>query len=266
MLAQDTIFTTALYIPQYKFILFRVGSVLLLLTETCFMSDSKIIVALDYPTSDAALALAKQLDPTRCKLKIGKELFTRSGPAVVETLVKQGFDIFLDLKYHDIPNTVAKACAAATNLGVWMMNVHTLGGSAMMTAAREAIGNTADRPLLIGVTLLTSMDQATFNEIGLQGSITDTVLRLAKLADASGLDGVVCSAQEATKLRAERGEQFQLVTPGIRPANSEQGDQHRTMTPAEAIAAGSSYLVIGRPITAAANPMSALEAIELSLN
>ncbi|MDO7666891.1 MAG: orotidine-5'-phosphate decarboxylase, partial [Pseudomonadota bacterium] len=166
------------------------------------MSDSKIIVALDYPSADAALALAKQLDPARCKLKIGKELFTRSGPTTVEKLVKQGFDIFLDLKYHDIPNTVAKACSAAADLGVWMMNVHTLGGSAMMTAARQAIGNNGDRPLLIGVTLLTSMDQTTFDEIGLQGSISDTVLRLAALANKSGLDGVVCSAQEATILRA----------------------------------------------------------------
>ncbi|MFW5451845.1 MAG: orotidine-5'-phosphate decarboxylase [Methylophagaceae bacterium] len=229
------------------------------------MSDSKIIVALDYPTSDGALALAKQLDPERCRLKIGKELFTRSGPIIVESLVKQGFDIFLDLKYHDIPNTVAKACVAATDMGVWMMNVHTLGGVAMMTAAREAIGNHSDKPLLIGVTLLTSMDQITFEQIGLQGSISDTVLRLATLADDSGLDGVVCSAQEASQLRAQHGDNFQLITPGIRPANSEQGDQHRTMTPPQAIAAGSSYLVIGRPITAAADPMAALTAIEQSL-
>jgi orotidine-5'-phosphate decarboxylase len=229
------------------------------------MPDSKIIVALDYPTADAAIALANQLDPARCRLKIGKELFTRSGPKTVEALVKQGFDIFLDLKYHDIPTTVAKACTAAADLGVWMMNVHTLGGGAMMVAAREAIGNNADRPLLIGVTLLTSMDQQTFQQVGLQGTITDTVLRLAKLADDSGLDGVVCSAQEASRLRANHGQHFHLVTPGIRPANSEQGDQHRTMTPAEALAAGSSYLVIGRPITAAADPMMALQAIENSL-
>lgn len=230
------------------------------------MSDSKIIVALDYPTADAAIALAKQLEPARCRLKVGKELFTRSGPHVVEALVTQGFDVFLDLKYHDIPNTVAKACAAAADLGVWMMNVHTLGGGAMMTAAREAIGNASDRPILIGVTLLTSMDQQTFNQIGLQGSITDTVLRLANLAEDSGLDGVVCSAQEAAKLRAQHGQNFQLITPGIRPANSEQGDQHRTMTPAEALANGSSYLVIGRPITAAKDPMAALRAIEESLS
>lgn len=229
------------------------------------MSDSKIIVALDYPTADAAIALANQLDPARCKLKIGKELFTRSGPYVVEKLVQQGFDIFLDLKYHDIPNTVARACLAAADLGVWMMNVHALGGSAMMVAAREAIGKTSDRPLLIAVTLLTSMDQQTFNQIGLQGNISDTVLRLAKLADNSGLDGVVCSAHEASLLRNQHGESFQLVTPGIRPTNSNQGDQHRTMTPAQALAAGSSYLVIGRPITAAENPMLALQAIEQSV-
>ncbi|OUR65444.1 orotidine 5'-phosphate decarboxylase [Methylophaga sp. 42_25_T18] len=229
------------------------------------MSEPKIIVALDYPTADAALALTHQLDPQRCRLKIGKELFTRSGPAIVTSLVNDGFDIFLDLKYHDIPNTVAKACKAAADLGVWMVNVHALGGAAMMTAAREAVGQSADRPALIAVTLLTSMDQTTFEQIGLQGSIGDTVLRLAKLADDSGLDGVVCSAQEATRLRTQHGNDFQLVTPGIRPANSEQGDQHRTMTPAQAIAAGSSYLVIGRPITAAADPMSALTAIEQSL-
>jgi orotidine-5'-phosphate decarboxylase len=230
------------------------------------MPDSKIIVALDYPSADEAITLANQLDPNRCKLKIGKELFTRSGPKTVETLVKQGFDIFLDLKYHDIPTTVAKACAAAADLGVWMMNVHTLGGGAMMVAAREAIGNNADRPLLIGVTLLTSMDQHTFEQIGLQGSITDTVLRLAKLAEESGLDGVVCSAQEALRLRIQHGDNFQLITPGIRPADSEQGDQHRTLTPAQALDEGSSYLVIGRPITAAADPMMALQAIEDSLH
>jgi orotidine-5'-phosphate decarboxylase len=229
------------------------------------MSDSKIIVALDYPTMAAAISLAKQLDPNRCKLKVGKELFTRSGPEVVEQLTSMGFDIFLDLKYHDIPTTVAKACRAAADLGVWMMNVHTLGGPAMMTAARDALANDTQRPLLIGVTLLTSMDEQTFQHIGLTGTISETVLRLAKMAEQSGLDGVVCSAQEATTLRAQHGQQFQLVTPGIRPANSDTGDQHRTMTPLEAINAGSSYLVIGRPITAAENPMQALEAIETSL-
>ena len=229
------------------------------------MSDSKIIVALDYPTMTAAISLAKQLDPNRCKLKVGKELFTRSGPQVVEQLTAMGFDIFLDLKYHDIPSTVAKACRAAADLGVWMMNVHTLGGPAMMTAARDAIANDTQRPLLIGVTLLTSMDEQTFQHIGLTGTISETVLRLANMAEQSGLDGVVCSAQEASPLRAQHGQQFQLVTPGIRPKNSDSGDQHRTMTPIEAINAGSSYLVIGRPITAAENSMEALEAIETSL-
>lgn len=229
------------------------------------MAGSNIIVALDYPTMESALALAKQLDPKRCRVKVGKELFTRSGPQVIEQLVSQGFEVFLDLKYHDIPTTVAKACLAAADLGVWMMNVHTLGGEKMMVAAKEAIANHSNQPILIGVTLLTSMDQKTFEQIGLTGSISDTVLKLAQLAKDSGLDGVVCSAQEASQLRKIHGQDFQLITPGIRPANSEQGDQHRTMTPKQAIAAGSSYLVIGRPITAAENPMGALSAIEDSL-
>jgi orotidine-5'-phosphate decarboxylase len=229
------------------------------------MSDPKIIVALDYPSADQAFALADQLDPQRCRLKVGKELFTRSGPEVVKRLNDNGFDIFLDLKYHDIPNTVARACSAAAELGVWMMNVHALGGSAMMQAAKDAIGNDSDSPLLIAVTLLTSMDQQTFNQLGLAGSIKDTVLRLAKMTEESGLDGVVCSAQEAPVLREQCSNNFQLITPGIRPAQSDQGDQHRTMTPAEALAAGSSYLVIGRPITAAADPMQALADIEQSI-
>ena len=229
------------------------------------MAESKIIIALDYPTTKQALALSSQLDSQRCRLKIGKELFTRSGPSIVETLVKQGFDIFLDLKYHDIPNTVAKACSAAADLGVWMMNVHALGGAPMMLAAREATGDQADRPLLIAVTLLTSMDRSIVQQIGLHGSISDSVLRLAKLASNSGLDGVVCSAREATELRHQHGSDFKLITPGIRPTNSIQSDQHRTMTPVEAISAGSSYLVIGRPITAADDPMAAFEAIDNSL-
>lgn len=229
------------------------------------MPGSNIIVALDYPTMESALALSNQLDPRRCRIKVGKELFTRSGPQVVEKLVSQGFDIFLDLKYHDIPNTVAKACLAAADLGVWMMNVHTLGGQKMMVAAKEAIAKHHNSPILIGVTLLTSMDQQTFEQIGLTGSISDTVLKLAQLANDSGLDGVVCSAQEASQLRQIHGKNFQLITPGIRPANSAQGDQHRTMTPKQAVDAGSSYLVIGRPITAAEDPMKALDAIEKSL-
>lgn len=230
------------------------------------MSDPKIIVALDYPDAAAALQLADQLDPQQCRLKVGKELFTRSGPDIVKALQQRGFQIFLDLKYHDIPHTVAKACAAADDLGVWMVNVHTLGGSAMMRAARESIGNHPHAPLLIGVTLLTSMDQNTFAEIGLSGNIESTVLKLAQMAADSGLDGVVCSAQETPKLRAQLGDSFQLVTPGIRPAGSAIDDQHRTMTPAEALHAGSHYLVIGRPITQAADPLVALTTINQSLS
>ena len=230
------------------------------------MSQSKIIVALDYPDANAALNMADQLDPSRCRLKIGKELFTRSGPEIVKTLQQKGFDIFLDLKYHDIPNTVAKACAAAADLGVWMMNVHTLGGPAMMSAAREAIGSHHDAPLLIGVTLLTSMDQQTFEAIGLHGTIPETVLRLAVMAaDNTAWMGWFARRTETAMLKAELGSQFQLVTPGIRPAGSAKGDQHRIMTPAQAIQAGSHYLVIGRPITAAADPMQKLIEIENEL-
>lgn len=229
------------------------------------MSDPKIIVALDYADADAALKMADQIDPQRARVKVGKELFTRSGPDVVKALTGRGFDVFLDLKYHDIPHTVGRACAAAADLGVWMLNVHTLGGGAMMLAAREAVGDSEDAPILIGVTLLTSMDQQTFDQIGLSGSMTDTVIKLAGLAKDSGLDGVVCSAREATPLRAALGAEFQLITPGIRPAGSDRGDQHRTMTPKEALDAGSHYLVIGRPITAASDPMQALLEIENSL-
>lgn len=228
-------------------------------------AHSPIIVALDYANADDAFALADQLDPSRCRLKIGKELFTRAGPAVVKVLADQGFDIFLDLKYHDIPNTVSKACSAAANLGVWMLNVHALGGSEMMHAARKAVGQNDNSPLLIAVTLLTSMDQNTFEQLGMQGTIRDSVLRLAQLTADSGLDGIVCSAQETPALRQQHHADFQLITPGIRPANSAQGDQYRTMTPADAIAAGSNYLVIGRPITAAVEPMIALAEIEASL-
>lgn len=229
------------------------------------MSDPKIIVALDYPDINPALHMADQIDPNIARVKVGKELFTRAGPDIVRALVKRDFDVFLDLKYHDIPHTVARACAAAADLGVWMLNVHALGGMAMMKAARQAIGDSQDAPLLIAVTLLTSMDQQTFNQIGLTGTMTGNVVKLASLAKDSGLDGVVCSAREAPTLREELGEQFQLVTPGIRPAGSNQDDQHRTMTPAEAIAAGSHYLVIGRPVTGAPDPMQALQSIVKSL-
>lgn len=223
--------------------------------------DTKIIVALDYPDATSALNLVQQLDPSLCNLKVGKQLFTAAGPHLVEALVKRGFPVFLDLKFHDIPTTVGLACAAAANLGVWMMNVHALGGGAMLRAARAALGDAADRPKLIAVTLLTSMSEVEMREIGLQDSPQAAVLRLATLTQANGLDGVVCSAQEAPLLKQKLGAGFNLVTPGIRPANAEIGDQHRVMTPAAALAAGSDYLVIGRPITHAPDPLAALLAI-----
>ncbi len=229
------------------------------------MTYPNIIVALDCPTARDAMALADQLDPAHCRLKIGKALFTQCGPSVVKSLIKNGFDVFLDLKYHDIPNTVAHACLAAAELGVWMVNVHALGGDAMMIAARKVLCDNINRPLIVAVTLLTSMDDATFKAIGFQGSITNMVLSLAKSASDCGLDGVVCSAMEARQLRAVHGDKLKLITPGIRPSLSYHDDQHRTMTPIDAIHAGSNYLVIGRPITGAKDPMQTLLTIEQSL-
>jgi orotidine-5'-phosphate decarboxylase len=222
------------------------------------MSDPKIIVALDYPIAAPALALTDKLAPGLCRLKVGKELFTAAGPALLEKLMHRGFEIFLDLKFHDIPNTTAQACKAAADLGVWMVNVHALGGRKMLEAAREAIANGAHRPKLIAVTMLTSMAQQDLAEIGINAKLADMVLRLATLARDSGLDGVVCSAQEAELLRKHCGNEFCLVTPGIRPAHASLDDQSRVMSPKAAMQAGSSYLVIGRPITQAADPLQAL--------
>ena len=223
--------------------------------------DPRVIVALDYADAAAALALADRLHPSQCGLKIGKELFTAAGPPLVTTLAGRGFRIFLDLKYHDIPATVAGACRAAAALGVWMLNVHALGGGAMMRAAREAIASCAPRPRLVAVTLLTSMGGAELEEVGIAGGATEAVLRLARLAQGCGLDGVVASAQEAALLRRECGPGFSLVTPGIRPADAARNDQQRIATPQDAVASGADYLVIGRPITRAADPLVALEAI-----
>lgn len=223
--------------------------------------DPKIIVALDYADAESALKLVKQLDPALCRLKVGKELFTAAGPQFVEKLTQSNFGVFLDLKFHDIPNTVAKACSAACNLGVWMLNVHASGGMEMMQAARQAVDNSAGKPLLIAVTVLTSMSQQTLNQIGIQTDLATHVLNLAKLTQQAGLDGVVCSALEAETLRNNLGKDFCLVTPGIRPADAGKDDQTRIMTPKQALAMGSSYLVIGRPITQAADPRAALEAI-----
>ena len=226
------------------------------------LNDPKIIVALDFPSQNPALALADQLDPAKCRLKVGKELFTSSGPDLVKSLQGRGFDVFLDLKFHDIPNTTSAAVAAAADLGVWMVNVHASGGEKMMVACRERLESfSADKPLLIAVTVLTSMSDADLAGIGITDSAEAQVSRLAALTRNCGLDGVVCSAQEAPRLKAEQGADFQLITPGIRPLSADKGDQQRIMTPTDALKAGSDYLVIGRPITQASDPLAALEAI-----
>ena len=226
------------------------------------MNDPKIIVALDYPCAQPALDIVARLDPALCRVKVGKELFTAAGPALVETLVTRGFGVFLDLKFHDIPNTVAGACKAAARLGVWMINLHATGGRAMMHAALDALAGEVLRPKLIAVTVLTSMGESDLADIGMQGSPDDVVLRLARLAQSAGLDGVVCSAHEARVLRAACGAGFDLVTPGIRPADAKQDDQKRVMTPRAAVDAGADYLVVGRPITQAADALAMLQRLQ----
>lgn len=229
------------------------------MNTTAAIEGPRVIVALDYAEAAAALAFVDRIDPQLARLKVGKELFTACGPQFVESLVKRGYDVFLDLKYHDIPNTVAGACRAAAGLGVWMLNVHASGGRAMMEAARAAV---ADHPRLklIAVTVLTSMGANDLGEIGLTGTPEEAVLRLARLTQQAGLDGVVCSGQEAAILRTALGNDFCLVTPGIRPAAVDD-DQKRVLTPQAAIAAGAHYLVIGRPITQAADPAATLARI-----
>ncbi|WP_197062172.1 MULTISPECIES: orotidine-5'-phosphate decarboxylase [unclassified Serratia (in: enterobacteria)] len=230
------------------------------------LRSSPIIVALDYADRNAALAFADRIDPQDCRLKVGKEMFTLFGPEIVRDLQQRGFDVFLDLKFHDIPNTTAHAVAAAAELGVWMVNVHASGGARMMTAAKEALlPYGADAPLLIAVTVLTSMEASDLQAIGIDISPAEQAERLARLTRDSGLDGVVCSAQEAQRLKAACGSQFQLVTPGIRPEGSAAGDQRRVMTPQQAQAVGVDYMVIGRPITQSADPAATLRAIRASL-
>lgn len=226
------------------------------------MTGPRIIVALDHPAAGAALAIAERLDPARCRVKVGKELFTRAGPAVVESLHARGFQVFLDLKFHDIPNTVAGACRAAADLGVWMLNVHASGGAAMMRAAREAIGDGRGAPLLIAVTVLTSLDESDLVQVGVTATPAVQVVRLATLAQDCGMDGVVCSPVDLARLREVVMPAFLAVTPGVRPAGATAGDQKRIATPGMALAAGASHLVIGRPITGAADPLAALAAIE----
>jgi orotidine-5'-phosphate decarboxylase len=229
------------------------------------LDNRNVIVPLDFPDADAALAMAARLDPALCRVKVGKELFVAAGPAVVARLQERGFEVFLDLKFHDIPNTVAGACRAAARLGVWMLNVHAAGGEAMMRAAREAVQGVPRKPLLVGVTILTSLGEADLPSVGFAGSVGENVERLARLAQRCGLDGVVCSAQEAPRLRAACGRGFKLVTPGIRLADDAAGDQVRVVTPRDAIGLGADYLVVGRSITQSKDPRAALESIRASL-
>ncbi|MGL5430718.1 MAG: orotidine-5'-phosphate decarboxylase [Vibrio sp.] len=230
------------------------------------MNDPKVIVALDYDNLADALAFVDKIDPNTCRLKVGKEMFTLFGPDFVRELHKRGFSVFLDLKFHDIPNTCSKAVKAAAELGVWMVNVHASGGERMMVAARKILEPYGkQRPLLIGVTVLTSMEATDLQGIGIECAPQDHVLRLATLTKNAGLDGVVCSAQEASLLKQHLGAEFKLITPGIRPEGAEQGDQRRIMTPAQALISGSDYLVIGRPITQAQQPDLVLQVINRSL-
>jgi orotidine-5'-phosphate decarboxylase len=221
----------------------------------------RIIVALDYASAEQATQLLSKLDPELCRVKIGKELFTAAGPDFVRAAIDMGFDVFLDLKFHDIPNTVAKAVAAACALKVWMVNVHASGGSAMMRAAREAVSYAQHKPLLIAVTVLTSLSQEDLAEVGITITPAQQVLRLASLARDCGMDGVVCSAAETAMLKSHLGETFCLVTPGIRTEADAANDQKRIFKPVDAVLAGSHYLVIGRPITAAEDPGWRLEKI-----
>lgn len=230
------------------------------------LTSSPVVVALDYDNRDKALAFVDRIDPRDCRLKVGKEMFTLFGPQLVRDLQERGFDVFLDLKFHDIPNTAAHAVKAAADLGVWMVNVHASGGARMMTAAKEALvpfGN--DAPLLIAVTVLTSMEASDLHGLGINATPGEYAERLAGLTQQCGLDGVVCSAQEAVRFKAVFGQQFKLVTPGIRPQGSEVGDQRRIMTPEQALAAGVDYMVIGRPVTQSANPAQTLRDINVSL-
>ncbi|CAG9297153.1 orotidine-5'-phosphate decarboxylase [Celerinatantimonas diazotrophica] len=230
------------------------------------IKDPKVIIALDFDKKEQCLDFVHQLDPKACRLKIGKEMFTRFGPELVEYLQSLGFDIFLDLKFHDIPNTVAKAVQSAADLGVWMVNVHASGGRRMMTAAKEALKAYEKPPKLIAVTVLTSMESQDLQEVGYTSDVAEQVKRLATLSVDCGLDGVVCSAQESHLLRQYCPDEFLLVTPGIRLNDSASDDQRRIMTPEKALAEGSSYLVVGRPITQSENPVQVLNAINTSLN
>ncbi|WP_006788040.1 orotidine-5'-phosphate decarboxylase [Thiorhodospira sibirica] len=228
-------------------------------------ASPRVILALDFSDIAQLNALVERLDPTACRLKVGFELFVTGGPALVEQLIAKGFEVFLDLKFHDIPNTVTAACKAACQLGVWMLNVHASGGQRMLLAAREAVDSQSHRPQLIAVTVLTSMDQTDLQDTGVQRPLAEQVMALAHAAQVCGLDGIVCSAQEAPAMRTRFGPAFLLVTPGIRLPGDQHGDQRRIVTPAQAIFDGASYLVMGRSITQAKDPMQVLSAVNQSL-
>ena len=221
--------------------------------------ENKIIIPLDLEYADA-IHMAKILDPEICRLKVGSQLFTSSGPKIIKELHNLGFDIFLDLKFHDIPNTVYQAITSAADQGVWMVNVHASGGSKMLEASYKALSGYPNPPLLIGVTVLTSVSEESLKEVGLS-HLQEQVLKLAGLAKDNGLDGVVCAASDISSIKSKFGEDFLTVTPGIRPVQSNLNDQNRVSTPLEAIKNGSDYLVIGRPITGSENPKDALEKI-----
>jgi orotidine-5'-phosphate decarboxylase len=235
------------------------------MTQSNLSKDPKVVVALDYSNEAEAMQLVNQLDPQLCRLKVGKELFTAEGPRFVEKLINKDHSVFLDLKFHDIPTTVGKACEAASKLGVWMLNVHASGGINMMKEAQNGVARSGHFPLLIAVTVLTSMNQAMLNQVGVAGELTNQVLNLAQLTKQAGLDGVVCSAAEAELLRKAHGADFCLVTPGIRPIDASINDQSRAVSPELAVKLGSNYLVVGRPITKAENPLKVLEEINKSI-
>jgi orotidine-5'-phosphate decarboxylase len=235
------------------------------MTQSNLSKDPKVVVALDYSNEAEAMQLVNQLDPQLCRLKVGKELFTAEGPRFVEKLINKDHSVFLDLKFHDIPTTVGKACEAASKLGVWMLNVHASGGIDMMKEAQNGVARSGHFPLLIAVTVLTSMNQAMLNQVGVAGELTNQVLNLAQLTKQAGLDGVVCSAAEAELLRKAHGADFCLVTPGIRPIDASINDQSRAVSPELAVKLGSNYLVVGRPITKAENPLKVLEEINKSI-
>ena len=230
------------------------------------MSNAKVVVALDFDKKGDALSFVDKVSPNDCRLKVGKEMFTYFGPDFVKQLTGKGFDVFLDLKFHDIPNTVAKAVTAAADLGVWMVNVHASGGSEMMIKAQTALKPFGENaPLLAAVTVLTSMSESDLRDIGINRTPAEQVIHLAALTKKCGLDGVVCSAWEAKSLKAQLGQSFKLITPGIRPAGSSSDDQKRIMTPEQALSVGVDYLVIGRPITKSVNPQAVLNEINLSI-